>query len=156
MPPPPKHPRLPASAIGAFIRPGEIEALLEPFVPDAGDREWVVRCVLDAGPAHHRGANYVLLALLGRVLERLPPAEPATEAPQATPVPMRVGPHDHGGEVYPLGVPRDVLDALAPAGSRQQAAMIDCLTDGPPQHALANAAMVQLIREILRRLPDPG
>ena len=35
-------------------------------------------------------------------------------------------------------------------------AMIDCLTDGPPQHALANVAMVTLLTEILSRLKAQG
>jgi hypothetical protein len=164
VPPPPKHRRIPSSAIGGFVRRDEIDALLTRFVPDESDRAWIVRCVLDEGPAHHRGANYVLLSLLGQVLARLPPglaagAEPVARAREVR-VPMRVHPHhDHHDPdrdedaTFPLGVPLAPLDRLAPRDSREQAAMIDCLTDGPPQHALANAAMVHLLDEILHRLP---
>ncbi len=164
--PPPKHRRIPSSAIAGFIRHDDIDAVLERVVDDARDREWLLRCILDAGPAHHRGANFVLLALLGAVLDRLPPATdtPARDPARVARVPMRFpahgGPHhaahEHDADdgFFPIGVPAEVLDQLAPAGSREQAAMLDCLTDGPPQHALANAAIVQLLGEIFARLPD--
>ena len=159
MPPPHKHRRIPSSAIASFIRHQDIDALLAPYVPDPGDRAWIVRCVLDEGPAHHRGANYVLLALLGEVLARLPASEAPSAPPRQVRVPMRVPPHlrrhpDEDESSFPLGVPEGALDRLAPSGSREQAAMIDCLTDGPPQHALANAAMVHLLSAILARLPE--
>jgi hypothetical protein len=32
--------------------------------------------------------------------------------------------------------------------------MVDCLNDGPPQHALANALMVNVIARILDALPE--
>nr|MDQ3031262.1 hypothetical protein [Myxococcota bacterium] len=175
--PPSKHRRIPSSAIAAFIRHDEIDAILAPFVPDARDREWLLRCILDAGPAHHRGANFVLLELLGTVLDRLPPSSAASgsDPHRLARVPMRVPPHDRGPRghgpqghgphehehehehdeaFFPIGIPGEVLDHLAPAGSREQAAMIDCLTDGPPQHSLANAVMVRLLGEILARLPE--
>lgn len=65
---------------------------------------------------------------------RIPPSVDATTEPAA----------------YPLGVPTAVLERLAPRGSREWTAMIDCLTDGPPQHSLANAAMLLLIDALLR------
>ena len=46
-----------------------------------------------------------------------------------------------------------MLALLAAEGSAEQAAMIDCLTDGPPQHSLANAMMMQLLASMLNRLP---
>ena len=38
---------VPASEIAAFIRREEIELLLRPFLPDAGECGMVVRCLLD-------------------------------------------------------------------------------------------------------------
>jgi hypothetical protein len=68
---------------------------------------------------------------------------------------MRVPPHLRGarGEHdFPLTLPTRPIERLAPAGSSGFAAMVDCLTDGPPQHALANAAMVGLLGALLERL----
>jgi hypothetical protein len=151
---------MPSSAVTRFIDRERIEALLAPWVPDEHDRAFVVRCMLGEGPAHHRGANYVLLALLGRLLERLgpPPSPPPGEG---VPVPLRLPPHleDELGrddDAYPLRLATRPLERLAPAGSREHEAMIDCLIDGPPQHALANAAMVALLDALLERAPEPS
>lgn len=163
--PPPHKKRVPSSAIGAFIDPSQIDALLSDVLPDDEDRAWVLRCILDEGPAHHRGANFILLSLLGRVLERLPAGvkpDPSEEAP----VPIRMPPHHRhhhhgphhertGDDVFPLGVPIDVLAEVS-AERRDVEPMLDCLTDGPPQHALANAAMIHLLRTILQRLDAPA
>lgn len=144
--------RSPSSAIGAFIDSKAIDALLEPYIADAGDRAWVVRCMLDTGPAHHRGANFVLLSLLGHVRDKLPAGEERDGGP-AVPIPMRVPERAESEDTnFPLGVPLRAIERLAPAGSRDADAMIDCLIDGPPQHALANAAMAQLLADILARL----
>ena len=125
-------------------------------MPDDEDRAFVVRCILGEGPAHHRGANYVLLQLLGMIVERLGGADmDAVRAQGTLPVPMKVPPHlEREGSMmsYPLALPTGPLDALAPAGSPEQAAMVQCLCDGPPQHALANAAMVWLLGAALDRL----
>lgn len=160
MPPRPPHERhVPSSAISGFIDASRISALIEPWVPDAQSREFVVRCLLGEGPAHHRGANYVLLRLLGQVLERLP-AHAATKPSEGLQVPMRLPPHLaqtlEQAQAYPLPLPKAPLELLAPEGSRDFDAMVDCLTDGPPQHALANVAMVTLISEILLRLEEEG
>lgn len=133
--------------------------LLAPWVPDAEDRAFVVRCMLDEGPAHHRGANYVLLALLGRLVEAIGATGPKAGRSPARSVPMRLPPHlapadDEDGD-YPLPLPTAGLAKLAPEGSVAFEAMVDCLTDGPPQHALANAAMVCLVTAALERL-DAG
>lgn len=148
--------KIPPSAAVAFIDPSRLDELLTPFLPDAGDRAFVVRCVLREGPAHHRGANYILLSLLGDALEAAGGADVDTLRAKGTaPVPMRVPPHlKRPGSMmaYPLDVPTGPLARLAPAGSFEQAAMIDCLTDGPPQHALANAVMVWLVGALLERL----
>jgi hypothetical protein len=124
-------------------------------VPDAADRAFVVRCLLDEGPAHHRGANYVLLALLGELVAGGGPVETPAAGREGVAVPMRLPPHlTHDGDegLFPLRFPAAPVERLAPAGSSQLAAMIDCLTDGPPQHSLANAAMVCLIGVLLDRV----
>ena len=157
MPPRPPHERhVPSSVISGFIEPQKIDALLAPWIPEPTARAFVVRCVLAEGPAHHRGANYVLLRLLGQVLERVAPAGavPAS-AGEPLEVPMRLPPHlarASEPKSFPLPLPAGPLERLAPRGSREFEAMVDCLTDGPPQHALANVAMVTLLAELLARL----
>jgi len=142
----------------AFIDASRIDAILACAVPDAEDRAFVVRCILGEGPAHHRGANYALLSLLGLLVERLGGADMAALAARGTtPVPMKVPPNlERQGSLmaYPLGLPLGPLSELAPAGTPEQAAMIDCLSDGPPQHALANAAMLWLIGAAIDRLKE--
>lgn len=158
-PPPPPHakpPRVPASAIAAFIRPEPIEALLRPWISEPGDRALVTRCLLNMGPAHHRGANYILLRLLGMVLERLGPldAEPAADSASVA-IPLRLPPPfaaQHAESYFPLQLPTHALALLAPLGSREFDSMVDCLSDGPPQHALANATMLCLLEAIFARL----
>lgn len=150
---PPHHRHVPSSAITGFVDQARIDALLAPWLPDASARAFVVRCILGEGPAHHRGANFVLLALLGLLVERLE-AKGATHPTDGVPVPLRLPPHlaeDHDDDAYPLTLPTRALERLAPKGSRELEAMIDCLTDGPPQHALANAAMVALLDALLER-----
>lgn len=144
---------VPASQALDFVDAAQLETLLAPLLPDAGDRGFVVRCLIGEGPIHHRGANYVLLSLLARALQAqgLQP-QPAS----GTPVPMRLPPHlaesvDEG--VYPLALPVQALEALAGGNPQHVAAMVDCLTDGPPQHALANVVMVTLLE---RLLPPPA
>jgi hypothetical protein len=60
---------------------------------------------------------------------------------------MRLPPHleDEVEDAdWPLALPVARLEALA-AGARGTDAMIDCLGDGPPQHAVANVVMVALL-----------
>jgi len=152
--PPGRH--VPSSAVSAFIDRSRLDRALSPWVPDAADRAFVVRCLVDEGPAHHRGANYVLLSLLAE----LAGAAPADIANQpSVPVPMRLPPGAaHAGSEqgsFPIRLPTALLERLAPAGSVAQDAMIDCLTDGPPQHALANVATVCLLSALLRP-GEPG
>lgn len=163
-PPPPATPgsrrHVPTSAIVSFIDPSVIEGILAPWLPDVEARRFVVRCILGEGPAHHRGANYVLLALLGDVLRRLggPGATSAGGAGEVA-VPIRLPPQlaaEHDDAEYPLRFPRRVVDRLAPDDPGVQAAMLDCLTDGPPQHALANAAMLCLLDALLARAAAEG
>ncbi|AUX34291.1 hypothetical protein SOCE836_064620 [Sorangium cellulosum] len=160
MPPPrpprdhgPRHAPLPSSAVSALIRPGRLDALLAPWMPDAEERAFVVRCIVGEGPIHHRGASYTLLCLLGLLLEELGPDEGGAPRGESLPVPIRLPPHlargsDHD---YPLALPLAPLTRLAPKGSPELAALVDCLTDGPPHHALANAAMVCLLDALFAR-----
>lgn len=152
------HHRVPSSDIASFIHPTEIDEALVPFLPDPGDRGLVVRCLLDLGPAHHRGANYVLLRLLCEVLARLgPPALAPIPAADGAPIPMRLPPSlpvQSEETEFPLRLPTRPLERLVPRGSRDFIAMIDCLSDGPPQHSLGNAAMLCLLDAILARLPQ--
>lgn len=154
-PGPPHHRAVPSSEISRFIDEERVQTLLQPWLPDAQDRAFVTRCILKEGPAHHRGANDVLLRLLGAVLDRLPVAAPLTVDREQFAVPMRLPPHlqqTQPGPDYPLGLPMAPLQQLAGGDAHKVDAMADCLTDGPPQHALANAAMVTLLFEILARL----
>lgn len=131
---------------------GRVDEILRSWVPDDEDRAFVVRCLLDEGPAHHRGSNWILLALLAELAGDVPPSRPPAD--RAVAVPIRVPPHlvDGGHSPdFPLSFPRDALERLAPGDERAQEAMIDCLIDGPPQHALANAAMLCLIDAALRK-----
>jgi hypothetical protein len=125
--------------------------VLKLLVPDAADRAFVVRCVLDEGPGHHRGANYVLLAMLGELVEALGAEQPASKTESVAPVAMRVPPHlaKDAPKHYPLGLPKAPLLALAGGDARAASEMAAALGDGPPQHALANAAMVSLLHRAL-------
>jgi hypothetical protein len=148
------------SATAAFIDPSRLDALLAGVVPDDQDRAFVVRCIIGEGPAHHRGVNFVLLELLSKVVDALGGADvEALRARGTLPVPMKVSPHlarPGSFMAYPLDLPTAPLERLAPAGSSQLSAMAACLTDGPPQHALANAAMMWLIGAALDRLEERG
>jgi hypothetical protein len=129
-----------------FIKPDKIEEALRPYIPADEDRQFIVRCLLREGPEHHRGANYILLSLLGLLAAESPPS-----ATEGVPVPMRLPPHLAQNEEasYPIQLPLRVLDRLAPRGSAEQAEMLGCVTDGPPQHALANVAMLCLLDTLL-------
>lgn len=143
---------MPSSAVSAFVDEKRLDALLAPWVPDEASRDFLVRCVVREGPAHHRGANFVILSLLGEVARRLG-AKPTAGA--SIPAPLRLPPHleEHVDEpTGPLGLPEAALERLAAKGSRDFDAMVDCLTDGPPQHAVANVATVNLLEAILEAL----
>lgn len=160
MPPPrPPHHRhhrhAPTSAITRAIQPKELEALLEPWVPDAEERAFVVRCIVGEGPIHHRGANFALLMLLGALVEAAGPGATGGVG-EAVPVPLRLPPHlaprDREDQDYPLSLPTGPLERLAARGTPEFSALVDCLLDGPAHHALANAAMMCLIDALLARL----
>jgi hypothetical protein len=127
---------------------------LKPWIAGSEERAFVVRCLLGEGPAHHRGANYVLLALIGLLVEKTGGPDSGSFK-NLLPVRMRLPPHlarDGGDGAYPLALAGDPLEHLARVGSREFDAMVDCLTDGPPQHSLANAAMVCMLGVLLQRL----
>lgn len=153
----PHHLLAPASSARAILRHDEIDALLAPWLPDAGDRAFVVRCIVDEGPIHHRGANYALLRLLGLALAAV--GGPGPQRGETAAIPLRLPPHqrrDDDERRFPLGVPLDALERLAPRDSSAFAALLDCLRDGPPHHALANAAMVCMLGALLDRLAGDG
>lgn len=149
LPPPPRR-RVPSSLVASFLDRARVDALLLPLVPDVEERAFVLRCLLDEGPAHHRGANYVLVALLGEVVRLL--GAPACAPARPSAVPMRLPPHlAAAGEeaYYPLSLDLATLALLAPGDSAALEAALDCLTDGPPQHVVANVVMVELIGRLL-------
>lgn len=128
----------------------QLQQALAPLLPEAGDRAFIARCLVGEGPLHHRGSNYILLSLLARAVQTR--GGQARPAEYGAPVPMRLPPHladqaDDGN--YPLALPLKSLRELAQGDEARLAAMVDCLTDGPPQHALANVAMVALLEALL-------
>jgi hypothetical protein len=151
---PPRHHSHRHSTIVKFVDPSRIDGLLAPWISDVKARAFVVRCILDEGPAHHRGANFVLLSLLGKLVEATGPVAPTVDGASSQPIPLRLPPHlaeETAEKHFPLELPTRPLEHLAPRGSPDLAAMAECLSDGPPQHCLANAAMVALIGVLLER-----
>lgn len=151
LPPRPPHSRVSSSAILGFLDAPALEAALAPIIPDAADRRFLVRCVTAEGPAHHRGANYVLLRLLAELLARR--GARAGTAGRSLPVPMHLPPHLRGDspeeQSYPVRLPTGALERLCGGKERELEAMTDCLTDGPPQHAVANVLMVAMLDALL-------
>jgi len=154
--PPPSAPHrpphgLPASRVLEFVDEAALDAALAPLLPQAGDRAFVLRCLVGEGPIHHRGANYVLLQLLLQAL-KASGRTPMAPAGDVAAVPMRLPPHLGPAEDatdYPLPLPLPALRRLAGGDEQRLATMVDCLTDGPPQHALANVAMVALLQALI-------
>jgi hypothetical protein len=135
-----------------FVDDTQLQQALGPLLADAGDRRFVARCLVGEGPLHHRGANYILLTLLARAVQ----LHGGLPSGGGAPVPMRLPPHlaDEAEDGhYPLRLPLRALGELAGGDAARLAAMVDCLTDGPPQHALANVAMVALIEALLPAPP---
>lgn len=145
---------IPASRILAFVDEAQLDGWLTPLVPDAADRAFVLRCLVGEGPIHHRGSNFILLALLGRALQARGGEHAAEDGAL---VPMRLPPHladTVEDSSYPLQLPLKALRGLAGGDEQQLEAMVDCLTDGPPQHALANVVMVALLESLLDALAE--
>lgn len=97
----------------------------------------------------------MLLALLAQLVERYDSASAPREPGETVPVPIRLPPSQTigvTGRMYPLRMDTAPLMGLAAEQPHLLAAMIDCLLDGPPQHALANALMVNLLGVLLAQL----
>ena len=149
------HRHVPASRALVFVDRDRLQQLLGSLIPTAPERDFLMRCLIDEGPIHHRGSNYLLLMLLGQVLSALPGRDRPLEGEE---VPMRLPPHleeevQEGN--FPLKLPTVALRRLLGPEEGHLAAALDCLTDGPPQHALANVAVVALLERILQRLEVP-
>lgn len=149
--PPRKRP--PASDALYFVRREVLDDVLTVLVPDPADRSFVLRCLLDEGPLHHRGSNYLILALLGKLLK----ATPGGDGPgrKSIEVPMNLPPHledevEDGS--FPIQLPLGSLAQLLENDERALEAAVDCLTDGPPQHCLANVVTVAMLDRVLERL----
>lgn len=139
-----------ARDIREAIDADSMERLLERWVKDTGQRRFLARCIIDEGPAHHRGANYVILSILARLLEQLQiPVAPLGDRPLR--VELRLPPHlreqSTGGE-YPLDLPLEALAGIVAEGTAEERALVDCLIDGPAHHALANVATVRALHEL--------
>jgi hypothetical protein len=150
-------PLVPTSAIRKLLSPDRLDPLLAPFIPDSADRAFVSRCILEQGPIHHRGANFALLALVATLLERTGGVPDKPPAGETIAVPLRLPPHlapEHDEDnAYPLHMPLAPLEVVAPKDSPAFSAIVDCLLDGPPHHALANAALVCALGLLLERFP---
>lgn len=157
---PPKHHHaapVPPTAIRALLSPERLDPLLAAIVPDPADRAFVSRCILEQGPIHHRGASFALLSLVAALLERTGGFPDKLPAGATVAVPLRLPPHlapeRDEDAVYPLQMPLTPLEAIAPRGTPAFDALADCLLDGPPHHALANAALVCALGALLERFP---
>lgn len=145
--PPPQDPRV---ALGReALDRDALDRGLARLVPDARDRSFLLRCVLEEGPAHHRLANHALLRLILDVVE----ATDAVLAPVGSvPVPMRLPPHlrnrERESQTFPLALDVAALRRVGPDPSP----WVEALLDGPPHHALANALMVNLLGAVLAHL----
>lgn len=151
--PPPHHDRTAASAIAALLDPDRIATVLAPWLPDAAERDFVVRCILAEGPIHHRGASFALLALAAQVAERTG-IDPHHEDIGIA-VPMRLPPHLERPDAppdYPLRLDPGAVQRIAGGSTAVGRVLADAVTDGPPHHALANVALLNLLAAILRRL----
>lgn len=162
---PPRHHRhhherpphgAPRSAVAAILDVDALEAILAPWVADPAERRFVARVIVGDGPIHHRGASYVLLRLLGEALAAAGGAPADVGVGPSMGVPLRLPPHlaerARGDAEYPLRLPTAALERLAGGDPAAVAAMAECLTDGPPHHALANAAMVCLLDALVQKM----
>jgi hypothetical protein len=130
-----------------------IDAALVPIVSDPRDRAFVLRCILEEGPRHHRVASFALLRMLARVLEDVGGAAPGSGDGASAPLAMRLPPgvaSRSDDAEFPIGVPTALLGELFDEAGAAEA--LECLRDGPPHHALANAAMAWMIQAIHERV----
>lgn len=113
----------------------------------------MLRCILEEGPRHHRVASWALLRLLAAVLADVGGALPDTTTAPSEPLGMRLPPNVAGSSddaEFPIRIPtrmlRDVLDPT------EAELALECLRDGPPHHALANAAMTWMLQAMHERI----
>jgi hypothetical protein len=157
-PPPPGGPhrhRHSLSALGAAASETTLASALALIVPEPEDAAFVARCILGEGPAHHRAASWALVSMAAELARRLGAAASPSQGEDSVPVALRLPPHLRSGDdgVFPLAMPLAPLRAVL-AGERDVEAIADALVDGPPHHALANAALVAIFDRISRRLGE--
>jgi hypothetical protein len=134
-----------------LVQPERIDALLAPWVPNEEDRAFVLRNILAEGPEHHRITTYTILILLGEVLA-------ATGGDRrglgpGVDVPMRLPPRrDQRPATFPATLPTRILSRVLPPDRSEDPVVVDALLGGPSHHALANAAMIDLLDRILASL----
>lgn len=131
------------------------------MVVDARDRAFVMRCILDEGPLHHRVASWALLRMLASLIESSGGSSQELAAVETAPLAMRLPPNVASASdepEFPIGLPTRLLRETL--GDADLPLAVECLTDGPPHHALANAAMAWLIEalahELSRRAGNPA
>lgn len=156
MPPrPPRHGHGPhrhrhvVSALEEVTDGARFEEALALVVPDPRDRAFVARCILEEGPAHHRAASWALIVLAADLAKRAGATPRATAEDDDVQVQLRLPPHLAHEEdtAFPLRMPAAPLRSLA-RDERAVEALTDALVDGPPHHALANAALVALFERL--------
>lgn len=151
---PPHHgPKAHGGRRGVALDAGAIDAALVAIVPDARDRAFVLRCVLEEGPRHHRVASWALLRLLAAVLAEVGGADEATRDGPSEPLGMRLPPSvaaSTDDAEFPIGIPTRMLRDVMDEGEATLA--LECLSDGPPHHSLANAAMTWMLEAIYERV----
>ncbi len=131
-----------------------IDRVLALVVTDDRQRTFVLRCILDEGPQHHRVASWALLSALASLVEAAPPGAPFDQAAVPTEaVRMRLPPSvaaSADDPDFPLSIPtRHLRRSLA--NDRELGIAVAALGDGPPHHALANAAMLWLLELLAER-----
>lgn len=148
------------STLARAADPARLADALAPIIPDAGDRAFVVRCILDEGPIHHRASSWALVVLAAEIARRVgsTPDDRDPESRDSLAVRLRLPPHLAGDDddgAFPLRLPLAPLRAIA-GSDRDVEALADALADGPPHHALANAALVSIFARILALFPAPS
>ena len=95
--------------------------------------------------------------MLAEVLDALGGADPAIREIAAEPIVMRLPPNVAAAAAepeFPITIPTQTLNAVLTSEEAKLA--LECLRDGPPHHALANATMAWMIEAIFQRLtPRP-
>jgi len=98
--------------------------------------------------------------MLAALLAEVGGADPDMRDAPAKPVGMRLPPTVASASddaEFPIGIPTTMLNELL--DEREAELALDCLRDGPPHHALANAVMTWLIEAVyawLRSSNAPG